>query len=180
MSCITGSSGGSPTASSSDTVYAYNTSEGQTASTTMNVTGVYDMNGGASEWVMGVLLDSDGKPRSGYSISNNSGFNGKLQDGTEKTDGLALPESKYYDSFTITGENTKADLMTGCNGGKCYGTVEFGGWYDDGVYSIYPAYPWLDRGGNYDSGATAGLWNIDGSTGGADGFFSFRAVIRGA
>ena len=41
----------------------------------------------------------------------------------------ALPESKYYDSFTITGENTKVDLTTGCNGGKCYGTVEFGGWY---------------------------------------------------
>ena len=90
-SYITGSSGGSSTASSSNTVYAYNTSEGQTASTTMNVTGVYDMNGGAAEYVMGVLLDSDGKPRSGYNISANSGYNGKLEDGTEKTDGLALP-----------------------------------------------------------------------------------------
>ena len=116
----------------------YNSEEGVKASTTMNITGVYDMNGGAAEWVMGVLLDSDGKPRSGYNISNNSGFNGKLQDGTEKTDGLALPERKYYDSFTITGENTEVDLTTGCNGGKCYGTVEFGGWYDDIAYSINP------------------------------------------
>ena len=180
---ITGSSGGSSTASSSNTVYAYNTNEGQTASTTMNITGVYDMNGGASEWVMGVLLDSDGKPRSGNSEEYNSGYNGKIYNGgteIEKTDGLALPESKYYDSFTITGENTKVDLTTGCNGGKCYGTVEFGGWYDDGSYSINPANPWLCRGGDYHGGANAGLWYFVGSFGFARGFISFRAVIRGA
>ena len=178
-SYITGSSGGSPTASKSSTVYAYNTNEGQTASTTMNITGVYDMNGGAAEWVMGVLLDSDGKPRSGYSEEYNSGYNGKLEDGTEKTDGKTLPESKYYDSFTITGENTEVDLTTGCNGGKCYGTVEFGGWYDDGVYSIEPAVPWLGRGGGYNNGANAGLWFFGGGSGNADEFVSFRAVIRG-
>ena len=177
---ITGSSGGSSTASSSSTVYAYNTSEGQTASTTMNVTGVYDMNGGAAEYVMGVLLDSDGKPRSGYNISINSGFNGKLEDGTEKTDGLTLPESKYYDSFTIIGENTKVDLTTGCNGEKCYGTVEFDGWYGDYFGSIGPAVPWLGRGGFFNSGALAGLWNFGGGDGSAVEVLSFRAVIRGA
>ena len=138
------------------------------------------MNGGASEWVMGVLLDSDGKPRSGYNISINSGFNGKLEDGTEKTDGLALPESKYYDSFTIIGENTKVDLTTGCNGEKCYGTVEFSGWHGDSSGSMGPADPWLRRGGLYYLGANAGLWRFEGSGGGANGFVSFRAVIRGA
>ena len=158
----------------------YNSEEGVKASTTMNVTGVYDMNGGAAEWVMVVLLDSDGKPRSGKSEEYNSGYNGKLKDGTEKTDGLALPESKYYDSFTITGENTKVDLMTGCNGGKCYGTVEFGGWYDDGFYSINPANPWLSRGCIYDVGAVAGLWGFGGYNVSANEFVSFRAVIRGA
>ena len=157
----------------------YNSEEGVKASTTMNITGVYDMNGLAAEWVMGVLLDSDGKPRSGYSISNNSGFNGKIEDGTEKTDGKTLPESKYYDSFTITGENTKVDLMTGCNGGKCYGTVEFGGWYDDYSSSIGPDRPWLMRGGGYVDGAGAGLWTCGGGFGDAYELASFRAVIRG-
>ena len=180
-SYITGSSGGSSTASSSNTVYAYNTNEGQTASTTMNVTGVYDMNGGAAEWVMGVLLDSDGKPRSGDDKTYNSGYNGKIYNGgteIEKTDGKTLPESKYYDSFTITGENTRVNLTTGCNGGKCYGTVEFGGWYDDGFYSINPANPWLFRGGNFSDGAVAGLWLFGGSGGLAFEYVSFRAVIR--
>ena len=180
---ITGSSGGSPTASNSSASYAYNTSEGQTASTTMNITGVYDMNGLAAEWVMGVLLDSDGKPRSGYSEEYNSGYNGKLYNGgteIEKTDGKTLPESKYYDSFTITGENTRVNLTTGCNGGKCYGTVEFGGWYGDYSGSIGPAYPWLYRGGSCGRGAGAGLWGFEGGSGRAGEFFSFRAVIRGA
>ena len=157
----------------------YNSEEGVKASTTMNITGVYDMNGLAAEWVMGVLLDSDGKPRSGYNISNNSGYNGKLEDGTEKTDGKTLPERKYYDSFTITGENTKVDLMTGCNGGKCYGTVEFDGWYGDYSGSIGPDRPWLMRGGGYVDGAGAGLWACGGGFGDAYELASFRAVIRG-
>ena len=181
-SYITGSSGGSPTASEGNTVYAYNTSEGQTASTTMNITGVYDMSGGANERVMGVLLDSDGKPRSGSSTSYNSGYNGKLYNGgteIEKTDGKTLPESKYYDSFTITGANTKVDLTTGCNGGKCYGTVEFDGWYGDYSNSIKPDTPWLYRGGFSNYGTGAGVWNFVGSGGFAAGF-SFRTVIRGA
>ena len=80
--------------------------------------------------------------------------------------------------FTITGENTEVDLTTGCNGGKCYGTVEFGGWYADYSSSIEPAYPWLGRGGDYSGGASAGLWFFEGDGGGAVGFFSFRAVIR--
>ena len=157
----------------------YNSEEGVKASTTMNITGVYDMSGGANERVMVVLLDSDGKPRSGENTSSNSGFNGKLSDGTEKTDGKALPESKYYDSFTITGENTEVDLTTGCNGGKCYGTVEFGGWYEDGAYSIKPAFPWLSRGGSYYHSANAGLWYFVGSGGFAHESVSFRTVIRG-
>ena len=160
----------------------YNSEEGVKASTTMNITGVYDMNGLAAEWVMGVLLDSDGKPRSGYSEEYNSGYNGKLYNGgteIEKTDGKTLPESKYYDSFTITGENTKVDLMTGCNGGKCYGTVEFGGWYDDYSSSIGPDRPWLMRGGGYVDGAGAGLWTCGGGFGDAYELASFRAVIRG-
>ena len=72
------------------------------------------------------------------------------------------------------------DLTTGCNGGKCYGTVEFDGWYGDYPGSIGPALPWLNRGGNYYYGAIAGLWSFEGNNGYANEFISFRAVIRGA
>ena len=75
---------------------------GTKASTTGNITGVYDMSGGSYEYVMGVLSDSSGNPRSGYSTSFNSGFNGTVYDSgnnTEKTDGIAFPNSKYYDLY---------------------------------------------------------------------------------
>ena len=52
------------------------------ASTTGNITGVYDMSGGAWEYVMGVLADNNGIPRAGWdsSASSHSGFNGMLYD----------------------------------------------------------------------------------------------------
>src|SRR5699024_5034853 len=48
------------------------------ASTTNNITGIYDMSGGSHEYVMGVMLDQSGKPMSGRNSLYNSGFNGIL------------------------------------------------------------------------------------------------------
>ena len=61
---------------SEDILKPWNTSIGYLASTTGNISGIYDMSGGSWEYVMGVLLDQNGKPMSGYSSSNHSGFNG--------------------------------------------------------------------------------------------------------
>ena len=53
---------------------------------------------------MGVYADTSGNPRSGYSSSNNSGFNGIVenQNGTVATysSGLTFPDSKYYNLYT--------------------------------------------------------------------------------
>ena len=56
----------------------YNTSVGYLASTTGNITGVYDMSGGSWEYMMGVMKDKNGNLMSGYSLTENSGFNGTL------------------------------------------------------------------------------------------------------
>ena len=60
-----------------DTNGAYNTSLGKEASTTKNIYGIYDMSGGAYEYVMGVYNKAIGY----------SGFNG-------------LPDAKYYNNYT--------------------------------------------------------------------------------
>ncbi len=57
------------------------------------------MSGGSWEYVMGVLADTNGKPRSGFDSSDNSGFTGMLNDGTTYT-GIAFPDSKYYNLYT--------------------------------------------------------------------------------
>ena len=46
------------------------------ASTTGNISGIYDMSGGAWKYVMGVMLDQEGNPMSGKNSLYNSGFNG--------------------------------------------------------------------------------------------------------
>ena len=88
---------------------AYNTELGMSASTTGNITGVYDMNGGASEHVMGVIQDNTTtgrSPMSGYDTSHNSGYIGKVYRDSNRNSGyfdssntLAFPATKYYDLY---------------------------------------------------------------------------------
>ena len=54
-------------------VYVWTEEKGQRASSTGTIYGVYDMSGGAWEYVMGVLADSSGNPMSGRHNLNNSG-----------------------------------------------------------------------------------------------------------
>lgn len=147
-------------------------------STTHNITGVFDMNGGFGEWVMAVLLDEDGKPYSGYSSEYNSGYNGYLgKDGVYLTDGKALPDIKYYDTFTLDTDASSVNLETGCNGGMCSGMLETEGWYSDYSYSVTPSNPWVVRAGYYGVGSDAGLWCFGGGSGKAYGDIGFRVVL---
>ena len=177
-----GSTGGratSGTSSSYDVISEnYSLLNAVTGSTTHNITGVFDMNGGLFEYVMAVLLDENNKPYSGYSSEWNSGYNGYLRnDGAYLTDGKNLPDIKYYDTFTLDIGSSKVNLETGCNGGMCLGMYETKGWYSDYAGIITPSYPWLFRAGNYDLGAASGLWCFNGDVGVADNVFGFRAVL---
>ena len=76
--CLTGY--GAPAGSNdSATNGAYNTRLGKDASTTKNIYGIYDMSGGAYEYVMGVYTNTIGE----------SGFS-------------SLPDTKYYNNYTET------------------------------------------------------------------------------
>ena len=57
----------------------YNMTSGKDASTTKNIYGIYDMSGGANEYVMGVY----------YKTRKSSGFS-------------SLPDEKYYNNYTVT------------------------------------------------------------------------------
>ena len=120
---------------------AYKTNVAQ--STTGNIYGVYDMSGGAYEYVMGNYNDTIGS----------AGFS-------------SMPAAKYYDKYTI---------KTGKTGDA---TTETSGWYGDSAYFPFPRVPWFTRGGDYDSGTGAGVFDFSYSFG-SDGslYFSARAVM---
>ena len=166
-SYITGTSGGSANASSSATTYVYNdATNGVLASTTGNVYGIYDMSGGAYEYVMGMYQDSDGNIHTGYSTSSNSGFNGYLNDGTEKTDGENLPESKYYNLYTAKNNTNIGDAL-----------YETSGWNSDSADFVGSYYPFSGRGGYYDYASNAGVFNFLSSSGSSYSDSGFRVCL---
>ena len=181
---------------------AYNTEIGVLASTTGNITGIYDMSGGAWEYVMAVMEDAlDSKvPASGRSNTYNSGFTGNFtcptcdnNDGSiTSIIGVTYPDSKYYDLYTY---GTSAVDVAAYNRGQLGdATYELGSftnrvstgngsryyqsnWNNDYALFVNSGYPWFLRSGNYWNGASAGVLAFRSSYGHADSHFSFRSVL---
>ena len=141
---ITGCSYGSPSNGNTDygCQYTYDnnirTEDGSTgrgvgASTTGTIYGVYDMSGGAWEYVMANYNDMVGS----------SGF----------SEPLTL-DSKYYNKYTSD------EASTACNGEVCtsHGLSETAGWYNDYKTMVNATYPWLSRGGGLINGTDAGVF----------------------
>ena len=129
----------------STTCNAYNTTDGMLASTTGNITGVYDMSAAMGTYVMGVMKTSNGTALT-YS---SSGF-------TTST----LPfNSKYVDQYEY---GTTYSDQTAYNRrilGDATGEVH--GWYDDTEFFVYSDYPWFIRGlSNNDDPAGAGVFTF--------------------
>ena len=129
------------------------------ASTTGNITGVYDMSGGAREYVMGYYSGAS-TTWGAASNGNNAGFSSK-------------PASKYFDDYTTT------NPLTACNGGICYGHAlsETSNWYNDYAFFVNAEFPWFLRGGYHRDYAYAGAFSFANDYGNADGSSSFRVVL---
>ena len=169
--------------SSGETCNGYTTTLGQSASTTGNVSGVYDMSGGAYEYMMGNMVYSNGQPMSGYltSYNYNSAFTGILYGGTTFTGTYAFPSKRYYDKYsygTSQTEYTRGKLGDATKEMAPTGTS--GNWYGDYAYFPVGSLPWFVRGGNYGSGANAGAFDFLSSDGNAYTDGSARAVLFGA
>ena len=140
--------------------------KGVNASTTGNQYGIYDMSGGAWEYVMGVQKDSSGNVQvssSGFSTSS-------------------LPDSKYYDLYDYQAEDgvgytryhlgdaTREVLKnTSSQGGNA--------WWNAWAYNIYSSYPWVGRGGYYSDGTLAGVFYFVSTIAGGWTNTSFRSVL---
>ena len=127
------------------------------ASTTGNIYGVYDMAGGAWEYIMGNF----------NSTAGNSGF-------------TTFPNDKYiniYSSSIFTGTNsTNNSLCTlaTCGGQALYETK---GWYHDSSYFVISNTPWFRRGGSYNAGTGAGIFNSNSYSGTNNALSGFRVAL---
>ena len=112
---------------------------------------------------MGVSADTNGKPRSGYDSSSNSGFTGILNNGTTYT-GVSFPDSKYYNLYT--GSSYTGHALT-----------ETKNWYSDDASFVSSSYPWFIRGGYSSFNTSAGVFYFNYGSGNSSSSYSSRLVI---
>ena len=133
----------------------YNTTSGKDTSTTGTIYGVYNMNDGKKEYVMGVLADTNGNPRSGNTSPQTSGFTGMEYNGTMYT-GVPFPDSKYYNLYSGNYYEESAQI-----GSKYIGHAlkETDSWYGERIGYMHSTplsnmYPWILRNWNL------GMFNV--------------------
>ena len=150
---------------------SYTSTIGVKASTTGTVYGVYDMAGGTSEYVMGVMKTSDGTGL----VYQDSGFNTST-----------LPfGSKYVDAYAYGTTYNDQDAYNRRILGDATGEVR--GWYSDSASKFansssgyYVGGSWFGRGGSYDDEASAGIFNFSSQQGENNTTvwkFTFRSVL---
>ena len=127
----------------------YNGEIGKSSSTTGNVYGIYDMSGGAWEYVMGVY-GTNNSPTAG-----SSGF-------------TTFPESKYYNLYTTTSE-TNSNI-----GDALYETK---GWNTDDAYFVNSSGPFFGRGGYYTDASDAGVFYFSNDDGNGNSSHGFRICL---
>ena len=151
------------------------------SSTTGNIYGVYDMSGGAIDYVMGNIVSNNGTTMmSGNSTSSNSGYTGIIYDRgnyTSYTGTYNYPETKYYDKYsygTSSSQRIRSKLGDGIK--EVLNTSSLG-WYSDISNLAYSYYPWFYRGGDFNGGSGAGMFISSYDFGNAYTIYSSRLVI---
>ena len=147
----------------------WNTTNGVKASTTGNMYGIYDMNGGGAEYVMGAIVNKTGGGLYTGSLAN------------------VLLESKYYDMYTFS-----EDYLNHARGHLGDATREIlqifgnspGGWNRD--YSNFPnvtssaVSPWFRRGGEHCVSTLSGVFGFSTIGDGPFQDLTFRSVLSAA
>lgn len=130
------------------------------ASTTGNITGIYDMSGGAYENVMALYMKEDTDYDFGAtSTGNYAGF-------------TSLIPEKYYDYYI------NSDILKACSNSICFGHAlsETNNWYNSESTFLDVDTPWLVRSSDYNQ--DFGIFNYKNSLGDASIQNSFRIVLK--
>ena len=148
---ITGNAGNSVSDSNyaSGITNAYNTTKGQLASTTGNIYGVYDMSGGAYDYVMGNMSSAAGS----YTYYASSGGSNYTYTGNEK----------YIDTYANGSTYNNQTAYNRARLGDA--TSESKSWYSDFAYFVRSSNSWFARGGDYSLNTIAGPFSFSSNTG---------------
>jgi hypothetical protein len=163
-SFITGCSGASVGAAyTSGCQYSYATANGQQASTTGNIYGIYDMSGGAWEYTA-AYVNNTAAPTYGNSIVNaDSKYKNVYEVGISDTAG---------NNYAVT-INKKGDALYETSAS----TDSVSAWYTAYSYMVRTNEPWCVRGGEYGNTTSAGIFAFHTLSGAALTYAGFRSVL---
>ena len=166
-SYITGSAGNSASASgNTGTTTDYTSTQGVKASTTGTVYGVYDMSGGAWEYVAGYVNNGN---------SSLTSYGSSLVNGDAKTKNVyskASSDNNTNNYNANSGKYGDAVYETSANGNSSNSS-----WYGDYSSFPYTSLPFFIRGGIYNNGTNAGVFYFNSYNGNSLSYGSFRPVL---
>ena len=149
------------------TYYRYNTEIGQRASTTRNIYGVYDMSGGAWEYMASYLKDVQ-KTDSEY----NYDYVKLMNDLKSKyTTGYLGASSNRTENYKTNTHMYGDGVWETSNGGEGQSS-----WNKDSSNFPYLVYPFFERGGYFSCSGNAGVFCFFRDYGGTGNDFGFRSV----
>ena len=148
----------------------WNTNNGVTASTTGNISGIYDMSGGSWEYVAAYVADAK-NDSSGFLTDELGKLNAKFVDIYDKSSTMTSynkmilgdatgemgPFSKYADSDSTERYHNR--------------------WYADNSHFADTTTPWFERGGGASYGVISGQFYFRRNTGAANADYGFRIVL---
>jgi hypothetical protein len=154
-----------------DLTLPYNTETGYLASTTGNISGIYDMSGGTYEYVAAYISEYLG----------NSGFT---------SDPALIYGNKYFDKYygiNISATSYNKRILGDATGelGPFYyyfdsdeNSRNHSSWYNDVSHFVGYSRPWFHRGGDYANGILSGQGYFNRDTGVSYGGVGFRLVLK--
>ncbi len=150
-----------------DVTLPYNTPTGYKASTTGNITGIYDMSGGAIEYVAGYVQSAN--DQSGFSVSELATYSKYLD---------LYPSDATLSNFNyrILGDAT-GELGPFYNYSDVSGKRFHNNWYGDHSYFADSIYPWFTRGNHYTHGLLAGQFTFSRAYGNESTIGGYRIVL---
>lgn len=163
---LTGQAGASVSSNETTSTYSYdNTTYGVNASTTGNITGIYDLNGGSWEYVAAYIDNG---------VSSLTTYCSSLVNGQMKTKDIYNPTSSNTSEENYLATASKyGDAIyetSGSTGGHC-------SWYNDGTGFPFENYPILAYGGTYLFSNASGLFWPSCNNGSSVSNIGFRPVL---
>ena len=148
---------------------AYNTEIGYLASTTGNITGVYDMSGGAHEYMASYRSGTMGS--SGFTTTTIGNYDSKYFDVYNASSAQTI--YNYRILGDATGEmGPFKSYLDGDNNSRYHNS-----WYADVSYFVESSNPWFSRGGYYVNGGLAGQFYFSRGTGAVNTNVGSRLVL---